>query len=117
DPDQPEYLTLLAWVEAENKGPPAGLAEGQRSDHYRDQIRRLDEVIEREPSYERAIFYRGMLLKQSGHIDRSIRDFRQAAKLNPRNIDAKREVRLFDMRKQRTPSGGLLGKLFGKSDD
>jgi hypothetical protein len=60
-------------------------------------------------------------------MEQAIRDFRKAMELNPRNIDAAREVRLWDMRtgskgspepppvKGKDPpkgSGGLLGKLF-----
>jgi len=88
----------------------------------------------REPQYERALFYRGMLLKRSGRSDRAIRDFKLAAELNPKNIDAVREVRLYAMRhrgktgappssprkgqsvapKDGGGGGGLFGKFFKK---
>jgi hypothetical protein len=82
-----------------------------------------------------------MLHKRLGNLHGAAKDFRQAADLNPRNVDALREVRLFEMRKgtgsippppveERRPStkpgqsqrpppvapggGGLLGKLFKK---
>ena len=47
----------------------------------------------------RAACYRGVLLKRSGRLERAIRDFRLAAQVNPKNIDAVREVRLYEMRK------------------
>jgi tetratricopeptide (TPR) repeat protein len=59
---------------------------------------------QKEPEYERALFYRGVLLKKAGRPDRAIRDFRLSAELNPKNLDAVREVRLFEMRR-RTGSG------------
>ena len=84
----------------------------------------LDGVLTKEPRYERALFYRGMLLKRAGRGDKAIRDFRLAAEINPRNLDAVREVRLHEMRKRSGggpsehprsgPQGGLFGKLFKK---
>jgi hypothetical protein len=69
----------------------------------------------------------------------AVRDFQSAASLNPRNVDALREVRLHEMRASKPPSrfktdpgtsstpsqppkvastepakGGLLGRLFKK---
>ncbi|WP_437962913.1 DnaJ domain-containing protein (plasmid) [Sorangium sp. So ce119] len=116
DPEQPEYMTLLAWIQAQRRGEPPALAEGATSAHYDDLIQTLDAVLQKEPRYERALFYRGMLLKRSGRVDKAIRDFRLAAEINPRNLDAIREVRVQEMRSRTTndptPAGGLLGKLF-----
>ncbi len=98
DPGQPEYTTLLVWITALRRGEPKDLAPGATTTHYDDLITMLDEVLRGDPRYERALFYRGMLLKRSGHGDRALRDFRLAAELNPRNLDAQREVRLHEMR-------------------
>ncbi|MCC6521106.1 MAG: DnaJ domain-containing protein [Polyangiaceae bacterium] len=121
DPDQPEYLTLLAWIQAQRIGQPAPTAsDADRAAHYAPQLQMLDKVLDKEPRYERALYYRGQLLKQSGQLERAVRDFRAAVALNPRNIDAAREVRLHDMRKERDgggpggAQGGLFGRLFGK---
>jgi tetratricopeptide (TPR) repeat protein len=100
DPDQPEYVTVLTWIQAQRRGEPPQLVDGQTSTHYDDLIRILDGVLAHEPEFERALFYRGMLLKRSGRSDSGIRDLRKAAELNPRNIDAVREVRLWNMRKR-----------------
>ncbi|WP_437279893.1 DnaJ domain-containing protein [Sorangium sp. So ce375] len=117
DPDQPEYTTLLVWIQAQRRGDSPALAEGATSAHYDDLIQTLDAVLEKEPRYERALFYRGMLLKRSGRLDKAIGDFRLAAELNPKNLDAIREVRLQEMRSRTsndpTPTtGGLLGKFW-----
>ncbi|WP_437757274.1 DnaJ domain-containing protein [Sorangium sp. So ce1389] len=116
DPEQPEYVTLLVWIQAQRRGEPPALAEGATSAHYDDLIQTLDAVLQKEPRYERALFYRGMLLKRSGRADNAIRDFRLAAEINPKNLDAIREVRVQEMRSRTstdpTPAGGLLGKLF-----
>ena len=126
DPDQPEYLTLLVWIQAQRRGDPPPASEDAPTAFYDDLIAKLDVVLEKEPQYERARFYRGMLLKRSGKTERAIRDFRIAADVNPKNIDAVREVRLFDMRRKAEPpqpspkatpgggSAGIFGKLFKK---
>lgn len=114
DPGQPEYTTLLAWITALRRGEPKELPPGTISSHYDDIIQMLDEVLRGDPKYERALFYRGTLLKRSGRADKAIRDFRLVADLNPRNIDAVREVRLHEMRKRDTKEPDAQGGLFGK---
>jgi len=74
-------------------------------------------VLRGDPQYERALFYRGTLLKRSGRLEKAIRDFKLAAEINPKNLDAVREVRLHDMRKRDArdqPAEGQGGGLFGK---
>ena len=119
DPEQPEYRTLLAWIHAQRRGDPPAFPDGGTSTHFDDLIEVLDAVLTKEPEYERALFYRGMLLKRAGFHERAIRDFKLAAVLNPKNLDAVREVRLFDMRKRTSGNeppqgggGGLFNKFF-----
>jgi predicted TPR repeat methyltransferase len=95
------------------------------STHFDDLIQILDVVLAKEPRFERALFYRGTLLKRSGRIERALADFRLVAEINPRNIDAAREVRLHEMRtgggaKAPRPPGtpeppegsGVMNKIF-----
>jgi curved DNA-binding protein CbpA len=119
DPDQPEYRALLLWIRALRRGDPPELREGQASAHFDDLIQGLDDILVKEPEFERALYYRGVLLKRSGRGEKAIRDFRLAAQLNPKNIDAVREVRLYEMRKRgpvggAPPKGGEQESLFGK---
>jgi curved DNA-binding protein CbpA len=123
DPDQPEYRALLAWVRALRRGDPPDMREGQTSAHFDDLIKILDQLLAKEHRFERALYYRGVLLKRSGRVERAIRDFRLAAEINPKNLDAVREVRLYEMRKRTAAGapkekrveggeGGLFGKFF-----
>jgi len=121
DPEQPEYITLLVWIQSQRRADPQPAREGAQSTHLDDLIAKLDGVLEKDPRYERALYYRGILHKRAGRIDESIRDFRLAAEINPRNIDAAREVRIYEMRRRHAdphppdhPEGGgsLLSKLF-----
>jgi tetratricopeptide (TPR) repeat protein len=126
DPDQPEYRALLAWVGALRRGDPPDVREGQASTHFDDLIKIFDELLAKEHRFERALYYRGVLLKRSGRVERAIRDFRLAAEINPKNLDAVREVRLYEMRKRTAagapkdkptkdkPAEGGEGGLFGK---
>jgi len=114
DPDQPEYITLLVWIRAMRRGDPPELREGQTSAHYDDLIKTLDGVIAKEKEFERALYYRGVLLKRAGRADKAIRDFRMAAQLNPKNLDAVREVRLYEMRKKGGGGGGGGGGAKGQ---
>jgi tetratricopeptide (TPR) repeat protein len=112
DPEPPEYRALLAWTIAQQKSTPPTPPEGEVSSHYQNELRILDDILRKDRHLERALFYRAELLKRSGDYEQAIRDYRKAVRLNPRNIDAAREVRLYDLR-QRNASAGLLGKLFG----
>lgn len=119
DPEQPTYAALLAWIQAQQRPVPT-LEEGKTSTAYDDLIATFDQLLRKEPDFERAVFYRAMLLQRSGHAERAFKDFSRALELNPRNIDAAREVRLYQMRTKNKPEepqpketgGGIFGKLF-----
>lgn len=117
---QPDYVALLAWVQSQK-------AENQGLDAVARLEVQLTGAIDKSERCERALFYRGTLRKRLGKHEEAIDDFRRAFALNPRNLDAQREVRLFEMRKEkekdkdrtreslppeRKPS--FIGKLFKK---
>ncbi len=131
DPEQADYLALLAWLEAQKV---------QDKDQTRVRLAMLDKALKMNPRCERAYFYRGLLHKRMDNVNAAVKDFREAAELNPRNTDALREVRLYAMRKDKPGAnnssgsgsipprnssvpkapnkadsgGGLFGKLFKK---
>ena len=132
DPTQADYIAMLAWIEAQK---PAN----QDKDQTRARIAMLDRAVKIGENCEKAYFYRGMLNKRLDQIPAAMKDFKMAADLNPRNLDAMREIRLYQMRKDKpgasaapanstAPSrgsmapkpkggdtgGGLFGKLFKK---
>jgi DnaJ-domain-containing protein 1 len=127
DPEQPEYVAFATWVQA-LKLPDPPLAAGATSTHLEELIQTLDKILAKEPRFERALFYRAMLQKRSGHADKAYRDFRMVLEQNPKHIDAQREVRLHEMRRKNdkgearkptpmpgpvkpTGGGGLLGRF------
>jgi hypothetical protein len=122
DPQQADYIALLAWLEAikpENQAAPA----------TEKRIVMLDRAIKLSDKCSNAYYYRGLLYKRLGNEKQAYKDFKDAADLNPRNIDAIREVRIYAMRKGSQPppiaggpkpgkkppdTGGIFGKLFKK---
>jgi tetratricopeptide (TPR) repeat protein len=126
DPTQPDYMAMLAWLTAlkpENLTP-------EKTSGCIDQLTR---AIKQSDRCEKAYFWRGMLWKRVGRDDLAVRDFRRVVELNPRNIDAAREVRLRHMRggtsrpqpRRASPvpqkpseppskGGSLFGRLFKK---
>jgi len=116
DPEQVEYMALCAWIESQRP-------ESQARDKTLEKIAILDKCIQKNPRCERAYFYRAMLHKRVEDSKKAIADFKIVVDLNPKNLDAAREVRLYRMRggskpppaePSSEPKGGLLGKLFKK---
>lgn len=92
-PANPDYAALLAWIRASKPNLDDRVLRGLVSD--------LDKVIAKNPQCERALFYRGMLRKRLDLIPQAMADLAKAADLNPRNLEAVREVRLYRMRLER----------------
>jgi hypothetical protein len=93
-PDVGRYAAMLVWIDAERSvdAPP---------EHVKPLILKLDRIIGDDPHCEEALFYRATLLKRIGNDDAALRDFNRVVALNPRHIDAAREVRLYEMRKKK----------------
>jgi tetratricopeptide (TPR) repeat protein len=133
DPMQADYVALFAWLTALKP-------ENQSAEKTAESIKMLDKAASLSNRCEKAYYWRGMLYKRLGKIDVAAKDFKRAVDLNPRNIDAAREVRLHQMRggrgstpppppslarkspvpqkpddaQQKTKTSGLFGRLFKK---
>lgn len=128
DPEQVDYMALYTWLEAQ-------LPQWHSKEKTQEKIAILDKCLQKNPNCERAYFYRAMLHKRNEDNRKAIQDFKKVAEMNPRNLDAAREVRLYNMRggskappppgttapgTSRKPPpqpetlGGLFGKLFKK---
>lgn len=83
-------------------------------------VAELDRLIARDERCERAFFVRGTLKKRLDLAADAARDFARAAELNPRNLDAAREVGLHQMRREKEgaaktpPDDGGVGGFFRK---
>jgi tetratricopeptide (TPR) repeat protein len=120
DPSQADYLALLAWILSHK--PEHRSAEGTQ-----ECIEMLDRALKISDRCEKAYFWRGMLQKRAGKNTLAAKDFKRAVDLNPQNVDAVREMRLFTMRAgqsdgprspqtggPRRDADGLFGKMFKK---
>ena len=99
-PGEGRFEVLQLWIEAERLGLPA-TDQFAKERHYQAQVAALNEICERAPRLEEAFYYRGRLLKRSGRLKDAIADFKHATKLNPSNLDAAREVRDYEERRNR----------------
>ncbi|MDB4933262.1 MAG: Integral rane protein [Labilithrix sp.] len=100
-PQNAEYQVLLVWLQAKPDSTPARL---------RELVVELDRLLDRDPKAERAYLYRGQLRKRLDLQKEAFADFSHAAELNPNNVDAMREVRIYKMRQERGAPGGAAKK-------
>lgn len=89
DSNQADYIALLAWIESLKDPSPEGTQA---------RIADLDRAIRINERCERAYFYRAMLYKRHNRDGPALKDFQKVNQLNPKNIDAQRELRLYEMR-------------------
>ncbi|MFO0659903.1 MAG: J domain-containing protein [Polyangiaceae bacterium] len=117
DPQNPDYDTLLAWLRASKPGATA--------QEINICVGVLGDVLKQHPEHLKALWYRGCLFKRVNNDDLAVEDFRKILKLKPNNIDAEREVRLYEMRNRKAsssqppaaPAGNALESIkesFGK---
>lgn len=119
DPSQTDIYALEAWAYFHLLGTnPAATVEG---------ILMLTERVlanSKDGYHERALFTRGLALKKQNKNEQAVALFKRIAEHNPRNLDAAREVRLFEMRQRDgakgpdaggagTKDSGLFSKFFG----
>lgn len=89
-PDDSEAMALVAWVRVSaGEGP---------EDELRAALPVLDKAVNGDRTCERASYYRGVVHKRLGNITAAFRDFTRVVQLDPRHIDAQRELRIIEMR-------------------
>jgi curved DNA-binding protein CbpA len=125
DPEQVDYLALLSWLRATQPTASSEVIEAS--------CKSFDEILSREGNHQRSLWYRALLRKRMGRESEAMLDFKRLLELDPRHIDATREVRVYEMRqgtkkpaaekpaaekpaaeKSNVPFGDLFGKLFKK---
>ncbi|MHB1398891.1 MAG: DUF4388 domain-containing protein [Trichloromonadaceae bacterium] len=103
-PEEPEYLTAYAWAmfKAHPDQPQRCFEARQLLLHSADLNPRLDLTH----------LYLGYLLKSDGQDKPAERAFEMALQCNPNNIEALRELRLSNLRREQEGAPrGLLGRL------
>lgn len=71
----------------------------------------LDGAIKRDCHSERTFHYRGILQKRLGNLAGAFRDFTRAVQLDPKHVDAQRELRILEMRARKGSGEHALDAL------
>jgi hypothetical protein len=93
-PDAGGPLALLAWIEA-TKPQNASVEETKK------RIAMLDRAIRADASLVQAYYWRGLLHKRIENHNAALASFRKVVELNPKHMDAVREIRVYEMRIRR----------------
>jgi tetratricopeptide (TPR) repeat protein len=94
EPGQGEYVALRAWIEA--------LKPGADASQVTTELKRALRLAENNAKVH---FYRGLALQHLGRHDYALREFRTVLELDPKNLDAARQVRVYEMRLEKSPKG------------
>lgn len=93
-PDQAAPLALLAWIEAAR---PAN----QTPEETKKRIIMLDKALRIDERYEQGFYWRGLLHKRLENHQQAMNNFKKVVEINPKNMDAVRELRVYEMRIRR----------------
>jgi HD-GYP domain-containing protein (c-di-GMP phosphodiesterase class II) len=91
DPENAEYRSLLSWL----------TALSGKKEAVKEALHGLNEVLKDDALCERALLYRGKLLKRENRHSEALRDFMTVLDVNPKNNEAASEVRLLRMQKKK----------------
>ncbi len=106
DPEQADYLALLAWINANKPNSAECLPKI---------LIQLNTAVNMSPENEKARFYRGQVLSRLGRNLEAVNDYKFVVSKNPRNIDALREIRIWEMRHKAQPAGPSLRDTGGRT--
>ena len=113
-----DYPAMKAWILL--------LRDGVEDEEVADEIRKLlRKTFKLNPDHAQGHFTRAHFLKRLGDHEKALKHFKKVARLDPRNLEALREVSIGEMRKARgrstapPPRGNakrssLFGKFFKK---
>jgi curved DNA-binding protein CbpA len=106
-PGFPEAIALLAHLEATD-------SRKATRDHLRNCLKMVDLAISKDPMCRRAHFYRAEMEKKLDDHEGAIRDLRAAVANDPDDVEAQRELRVYETKirdgsiqiRSMSPSGG-----------
>jgi curved DNA-binding protein CbpA len=100
NPTEGEHLSVLAF---------ARVCAGQTS--WGEAKAQFAQGARLSPKSGRTYYYLGLANKETGEQDKAYNYFRKAIDLDPRLIDAEREMRLINMRKEKNEKKGLFDRF------
>lgn len=88
------------------------------SSRYNEAAKLIHDALKVNPNMDKAFYYLGCIFKARNELSQAENAFKKAIGINPNNIEAQRELRLFGMRReksgaetpaQKAKAGGLFG--------
>ena len=111
NPDEGEYRAMHGWA--------TYLVDPDDPDARSQAREDLEKAVALAPRSVTGYYYLGELLKACGELDPAEKMFRRVTELSPGHVEAARELRLFQMRRERqkktTKGSSFLG--FGRKKD
>jgi hypothetical protein len=113
NPEEPQYRAYLAWARFDDP-------HARKETVVRETLKLLEGVLKERPKFARGYYWVGLLWKFLNEIPRAEQAFREAVQIDAAFIEAGRELRLIEMRKNKAqtkpkepePPRGLMGKLW-----
>jgi curved DNA-binding protein CbpA len=100
DTQNGEHLAYLTW---------ARLCAGQMT--HAEAKPNLNQSIKLSPKCARAYYYLGLCYKEEKDIERAYASFKKAHEIDQRMLDAEREMRLINMRREKEKSSGFFDRF------
>ena len=91
NPDESAYIGTYAWAKY--------LAAADKERVLEDVKKELNKAIEMDPGFEQNYYFLGSIYKFSENFARAEKNFKKAVEIDPNYIEAKRELRLIQNRK------------------
>jgi tetratricopeptide (TPR) repeat protein len=94
EPSQAEYVALCAWIDV--------LKPSADTSRITLELKRALKLAENNVKVH---WYRGLVLQHLGRHEYAFREFRTVLDLDPRHLDAARQIRVYEMRLEHSPKG------------
>ena len=92
DGEQAEYVALHADILSQNP-------ERAKTNDFGSLVKMVNDARKRQPDNMKVRLYRARVLSRSGDADAAYREFRNIVEQDAHNVEAAREVRLYEMRR------------------
>ncbi len=109
DPEQPEYVALYADLLSQRP-------ERAETNSYADVLKMVNEARRLQPDNVKVRLYRARVLRRSGDGEGAYKEFRNITEQDASNVEAAREVRLYEMRRGNRPPEAKKGAPNKKVD-
>jgi hypothetical protein len=94
EPGQAEHVALCAWIDALKPGADVSQITLE-----------LKRALRLSENNVRVHWYRGLTLQHLGRHEQALREFRTVLEIDPRHLDAARQIRVYEMRLEKSPKG------------